>query len=105
LDIDVHDLFGVITVESSSIELRGSSVRLPMVYAMATLDGEAWLLSTDAFERWVLIGGKVESTKKRIAWERNKLRRMLSTNGVKNSEKERGQSGCTHLRSCPKIFT
>ncbi len=96
VSIDAPDLlldFGsdpcevTLTVGRASVELHSEEVRLLRVYAEARREDprgpESGYRSTAAaFERWVALGGKVDSSHERLSWMRHRLRSQLESLGV-----------------------
>jgi len=96
VSIDAPDLlldFGAdpcevtLTVGRASVELRSEEVRLLRVYAEARCedarDAHAGYRSTAAaFDRWVELGGKADSSLERLSWMRHRLRSQLESLGV-----------------------
>ena len=64
------------------VSVTGACVKVLATYAGALIEGNPWLRTADAHALWIEKGGARQSSVDRLAWERSKLRKKLSGQGV-----------------------
>lgn len=86
LEIDLDALTAAVHQGDASAVVRGECVRVLAVFAHARLSGEGWLDASDAWTRWVDLGGSADTRLDRMSWERAKLRQQLARQRVASLE-------------------
>lgn len=68
-----------LTQGNRSIEVRGACVRVLAIYDASRQSGQnGWVLATDAWSFWRTLGGPPNTGVDAVAWERGRLRKLLS---------------------------
>lgn len=87
LDVDCAALTATFTEGRTQAAVHGEPVRVLAAYAIARVELDAfggWLTATEAFDRWVALGGNPQSPRERVGWLKGKLRAELSTRRAGN---------------------
>jgi hypothetical protein len=82
IEIDLAGLAATFTQREVAVTVRGECVRVLAVFAQARQQGEGWLDASEAWARWVELGGTRETALDRMSWERGKLRAQLARQRV-----------------------
>ena len=87
LEIDLEHQKAIFGNNQTEIQLSGASILVLFVYAEAVKYHSKWMTMDNAYRRWIEIGGNAKSTKRRINWERGKIRKKLTDEGVTGVKK------------------
>lgn len=85
LSVDLDSLRATILQGRAEVGVRGECVRVLAVFSrarQADVPRGGWLTPAEAWDSWLALGGTVKSSKRRIEWERSRLRGRLAREGV-----------------------
>lgn len=81
LEVDLGAMTAVFHQRDAVATVRGECVRVLAVFLQARLEGEGWIDASEAWTRWVELGGRGSARLERMSWERGKLRQQLARQG------------------------
>jgi hypothetical protein len=82
VEIDLARLEASFTHGDAAVGVRGECVRALAVFALARRQSDGWLDASEAWARWVELGGRSDTALDRMSWERGKLRAQLARQRV-----------------------
>ncbi len=82
LEIDPSSLTATLHQRDAVATIRGECVRVLTAFAQARRTGDGWMDASEAWTRWVELGGSADTRLDRMSSERGKLRQQLSRQRV-----------------------